>query len=209
MDCRADFIRSVIESLSENRIIEIYKDYCEDNNIRVEVNSMSEFDTLLRGYTPSQIVGSIDFENFVLSDNYLVHNLEWDTYKSYCYWDDFIELSDIVDWIDGNLDRFNDFLDAYSSPTDFIDWFKYIWEEYYYQSEVYHIDDFINWYEKNYGEFYTISEFADYDNLIDDWIDEKESAEEKTNVNEIDTESIKKEIERLQSLLDSAKKPNE
>ena len=73
---RCERISEVLNNLPEEKIIDIYNDYCDKNNDwDSQVYPMEEFDEIMAGYVPSDLLASVSddfslFHKYFMFDGY-------------------------------------------------------------------------------------------------------------------------------------------
>ncbi len=99
-----------LKKLSDDRLLEVYRKYCEHDDSAKRVYKMSEFDTVLDNFYPSDIIAmTLNAKRFCLDDQYFVLNLGG-SIESYTYLKSIIDFDKLSQFIEKNQDMFQDFL---------------------------------------------------------------------------------------------------
>ena len=104
---RYDEIREVLENLDSYEVVSAWNRYCEENSYYDDmVYPMYEFDDLMYGLKPSEIVAKLD-SSFDINDDFFT----WDSYGevvSFNYISDSsIDLDDLADYMDEHEEDFD------------------------------------------------------------------------------------------------------
>lgn len=98
-----------LKKLSDDRLLEVYRKYCDHDDSAKRVYKMSEFDTVLDNFYPSDIIAmTLNAKGFCLDDQYFVLDLK--TIESYNYLKNVIDFDKLSQFIEKNQDMFQDFL---------------------------------------------------------------------------------------------------
>ena len=99
-----------LKKLSDDRLLEVYRKYCDHDNSAKRVYKMSEFNTVLNNFYPSDIIDlAQNATHFRLDDEYFTLNLGG-SIESYPYLQNVIDFDKLSQFIEKNQDMFQDFL---------------------------------------------------------------------------------------------------
>lgn len=99
-----------LKKLSDDRLLEVYRKYCDHDGSAKRIYKMSEFDTVLNNFYPSDIIAlALNTTHFRLDDDYFTLNLGV-SIESYPYLQNVIDYDKLSQFIEKNQDMFQDFL---------------------------------------------------------------------------------------------------
>ncbi len=104
-----DMIKESIENMTASEQIELHNNYCEEiNDMDSYIYSMNDFDEIMNGMTPWEIVRTCYYGDFCPARDYFTFN-GYGNAVSFDFPDEQIFISDIVDYIIRNEDSlYND-----------------------------------------------------------------------------------------------------
>ena len=97
-----------LEELEEQEVIDLWNDYCENNNrggegIRAnKIYNMDEIDDVLGKMWPSDLLDTIDFNRFNDCDSYFGYN-DYGYIESFDTPYDVIDVESLLEWYNANL----------------------------------------------------------------------------------------------------------
>ena len=101
-----DKIKEAITDLDDGDMVALWNDYCESNNYYDDYIEYNDIDELLYGRKPSEVLESVDKNNYGQSDKYCVVD-GWGEYVSFDYADadnSPFDLDSLAQWIYDNED---------------------------------------------------------------------------------------------------------
>lgn len=102
-------IKDQLKSLSDDRLLEVYRKYCDYNDSVDRIYEMSEFDDVLDNRCPSNIAAMVlCATRFDFDDEYFTFTLSG--LESYAYLHDLIDFDKLSQFIEKNQEKFQDFL---------------------------------------------------------------------------------------------------
>ena len=104
-----DLIKNVIENLSDGNLLDLHREFCEENNyVDDYVYYMNDFDELESGRSPLEIAQLVVGEDFNPNHEYYKYTIYG--VKSSDYVSDLIDISDLTDWVFEDTNRIIDYL---------------------------------------------------------------------------------------------------